>query len=116
MSRQCRPPPSPTVTGGAEGVRPAGRPPPGNRAACAIVRNAPVQTARTSYLPSQRVTGARGIMNAVGVDLPGFADFEEIGRGGFGVVYRARELALDRHVAVKFLPAAAMGESTRKRF
>jgi serine/threonine protein kinase len=48
--------------------------------------------------------------------LEGYADEEEIGRGGFGVVYKARQIRLDRTVAIKLLPAATMGEPTRKRF
>ena len=35
----------------------------------------------------------------------GFVDAEEIGRGGFGVVYRCAKPALDRIVAVKVLTA-----------
>jgi serine/threonine protein kinase len=49
-----------------------------------------------------------------------FGDFEvlqEIGRGGMGVVYLARQVSLDRHIALKCIRASALGhEATVRRF
>ncbi|TQC47308.1 protein kinase [Rhodococcus sp. WS4] len=46
--------------------------------------------------------------------LDGFDDPVEIGRGGFGVVYRCMETALDRTVAIKVL--SGVDEENRNRF
>lgn len=42
-------------------------------------------------------------IDELAAELPGFELEEPIGRGGMGVVWRARERLLDRHVAIKLL-------------
>ena len=49
------------------------------------------------------------------LDAADLADAEEIGRGGFGVVYRCVQRALDRSVAVKVL-SADLDDENRERF
>ena len=50
------------------------------------------------------------------LQIDGLTDAHEIGRGAFGIVYRAREAALDRDVAVKVLYSAGLDSDTRDRF
>src|SRR4029077_12551732 len=63
------------------------------------------------------ISGAGGPPGTPPVDLgiPGIVETEEIGRGGFAVVYRGRRQGFDQSVAVKVL-AAALDYDSRQRF
>jgi serine/threonine protein kinase len=61
--------------------------------------------------------GAGGPSGRPGLDIgiPGIVETEEIGRGGFAVVYRGKRQGFDQSVAVKVL-AAALDNESRQRF
>ncbi len=48
--------------------------------------------------------------------VPGYDSFELIGRGGFSTVWRARQIAYDRPVAVKILNSSFDDEAGQRRF
>jgi serine/threonine protein kinase/Tfp pilus assembly protein PilF len=50
------------------------------------------------------------------VILGNYRLLEKLGEGGMGVVWKARDLKLDRDVAVKFLPEGAVGDPERRAF
>ena len=52
-------------------------------------------------------------MSAVPERIGAYEVLREIGRGGMGVVYLARDSRLDRHVAIKCLPDEMAGDEER---
>jgi serine/threonine protein kinase len=50
------------------------------------------------------------------IELEGYEILEEIGRGGFAVVYRARQQSLDRFVAIKVLSTPDSDAEALRRF
>lgn len=50
------------------------------------------------------------------IEVSGFEIEREIGRGGFGIVYLARQLAFDRPAAIKVLRPGVSAEELQKRF
>ena len=53
---------------------------------------------------------------SVDLGIPGLGPATLIGRGGYSVVYRARQTSLDRDVAVKIITGAGFDLTARRRF
>jgi hypothetical protein len=52
----------------------------------------------------------------VTVSVPGYQIVDALGRGGFGVVYRARQLTIDREVAIKVDTRVILDDRDQRRF
>lgn len=58
-----------------------------------------------------RLSGSTEAASPIGISIGDYELLEELGRGGMGVVYRARQHSLQRTVALKMIPNAAFAAS-----
>ncbi|MCP2336395.1 serine/threonine-protein kinase [Actinomadura rupiterrae] len=55
-------------------------------------------------------------MSTTSEDVPGYQVLEQVGEGGFSVVYRARQDTVDRQVALKVLSLGTVDDDAMRRF
>jgi serine/threonine-protein kinase len=65
----------------------------------------------------KRASGGMASPGRAGASLGGFEIIEKVGQGGMGAVFRARQLSMDRIVALKILPQKfSKSEKAKERF